>query len=117
MTRPSGATVTLLVGKESPRVEKRTVTRQAPPIGRPMPPLQDTVVEKFRYAKIQDNDQLFEIKEDKLKDLFVGLDTLRDARLARFRTEDARRLEISQGGQEVVLVKDKERWKLVTTIP
>src|SRR5262249_37414036 len=52
------------------------------------------------------------IKADKLKDVFVAADTLRDARLARFRTEDARRLEISQAGQEIVLVKDKDRWRV-----
>ena len=46
-------------------------------------------------SHVKDNDQIFEIKADKLKDLFVAPNTLRDDRLARFRTEDARKVEIA----------------------
>ena len=117
LKRPDGGHITLLIGKES-RTKKRTVTRPAPP-GLPMPPQQETVNEVYRYAKLQDNDQIFEIKPDKLnKDVFVAVDTLRDPRLARFRSEDARRVEISQGREGdvsppmIVLVKDKDKWRL-----
>ncbi len=117
LKRPDGGQVTLLIGKES-RTKKRTVTRPAPP-GLPMPPQQETVNEVYRYAKLQDNDQIFEIKPDKLnKDVFVAVDTLRDPRLARFRSEDARRVEITQGRAGdvsppmIVLVKDKDKWRL-----
>lgn len=111
ITRPTGETVTLLIGKQS-RMKTRMVTRPAPPFGPPMPPQREVVHEEYRYGKLMDNEQIFEIKADKLKDIFVGLDTLRDARLARFRTEDARKIEVQHGGQDIVLAKDKERWKL-----
>ena len=70
--------------------------------------------QEFLYAKLQNNDQVFEIQADKLKDVFVATDALRDPQLAHFSASDATRLEISQGGQEIVLVKDKDkdRWRL-----
>jgi hypothetical protein len=68
--------------------------------------------EEFLYAKLKDNPQIFEIKADKLKDIFVAVDALRDPQLAHFNTADATRLEISQSGQDIVLVKDKDRWSL-----
>jgi hypothetical protein len=111
VTRPGGDTVTLLVGKTSPTVRERKVARPAPP-GVPVPLQTETVREEFRYAKLKDNDQVFEVKADRIKELLVPAKDLRDARLARFRTEDARRLELSYGGQDVVLAKDKERWRL-----
>jgi hypothetical protein len=112
VTRPSGAAVTLLVGKQS-QMKTRTVMRPGPNMGgAPSPPQKETIHEEYRYAKLQDNDQVFEIKADKLKDIFVPADSLRDARLARFRAEDARRLEINQAGHDIVLVKDKDKWRL-----
>lgn len=111
VTRPSGETVTLLIGKVA-QTKTRTVMRPGPPVGQPTPPQPQIVHEEYRFAKLQDNDQIFEINADKLKDVFVSLDTLRDARLARFRAEDARRVEIDQKGVQIVLVKDKDRWKL-----
>jgi hypothetical protein len=112
VTRDGGATVTLLLGKES-QVKTRTVMRPAPSFGGPpMPPQREVIHEPYRYAKLQNNDQVFEIRADKLKDVFVAADTLRDARLARFRTEDVRRFELDREGQKLVAVKDKERWRL-----
>jgi hypothetical protein len=112
VTLPGGETMVLLVGKLSPTVHERKVTRPSPP-GMPVPPVTDTVREEYRYAKLQDNAQIFEIKADKLKELFVPLDTVRDARLARFRTEDATRLEVTQAGQPgIIFVKEKGRWRI-----
>jgi hypothetical protein len=114
VTRSDGGTVTLLIGKQS-QMKTRTVTRPAPPggpPGLPRQPQQETVHEEYRYAKLQNNDQVFEIKGDKLKDVFVAVDTLRDARLARFRPEDARRVELAFAGQDIAIVKDKDRWRL-----
>jgi hypothetical protein len=110
ITRGNGETVTLLIGKQS-QVKKRKVMRPPPP-GMPIPPQEDTVEEAYRFAKLQDNDQVFEIKADKLKDVFVAAETLRDARLARFRTEDARRVELTLPDRHIVLVKEKDRWQL-----
>jgi hypothetical protein len=113
VTRPSGDTVTLLIGKQS-QMKTRTVTRPAPNLGGPpMPPQQEVVHEEYRYAKLRDNEQIFEIKADKLKDLFVAAEAMRDARLARFRTDEVRRVELNAPGQEVVLAKEKERWRLL----
>jgi hypothetical protein len=113
VTRPSGDTLTLLIGKVSPTVRERKVAPPTPPPGVPIPPQPpQTVRDEYRYAKLADNDQIFEIRADALKDLFVAAKDLRDARLARFRTEDARRLELKYAGQDVVLVKEKDRWQL-----
>jgi hypothetical protein len=111
VTGPDGATVTLLVGRESPTKKERPGPPPPPglPPGVPPPP---PVVDSFRYAKLEKNDRIFEVNGDRLKDLFVPLADLRDARLARFRADDARRLEVKYAGQDVVLVKDKDRWHL-----
>jgi hypothetical protein len=108
---PAGDTVTLLIGKRS-QTKVRTATKPAPPFGPPMPPQREMLHEDYHYAKLRDNDQVFEIKADKLKDVFVSLGELRDSRLARFQNDEARKIEIKTGAGEMVLVKDKDRWKL-----
>jgi hypothetical protein len=111
VTRPAGE-ITLLVGKPS-QTKARTVTRPAPNFGGPpLPPQREVTHEEYRFTKLQDNDQIFEIKSDKLKDMLVSADSLRDANLARFRSEDARQLEIHRGGEEIVLVKSQDKWTL-----
>ncbi len=112
VTRDDGTVVTLLIGKSAGTHPHKT-TRPAPP-GVPAPPMEVDEPQEFLYAKLQNNDQVFEIQADKLKDVFVATDTLRDPQLAHFTAGDATRLEISQGGQEIVLVKDKDkdRWGL-----
>src|SRR5579871_1285109 len=111
VTRPTGET-TLLIGKPS-QTRTRTITRPAPSLGGPpLPPQREVIHDEYRYAKLKDNDQIFEIKADRLKDVFVAADSLRDANLARFHSQDARRLEINQEGQTILLVKEKEKWRL-----
>ncbi len=112
VTRPDGATLTLLVGKLSPTVRERKLPPPAPPPGLPFQPPPQVVKEEYRYAKLADNDQVFEVRADALKGLFVPAKDLRDAHLARFKTEDARRLEVKYAGQDVVLVKEKDDWQL-----
>jgi hypothetical protein len=110
--RPNGDTVVLLIGKPS-QVKTRTVTRPAPNLGGPpMPPQREVLHEEYRYAKLENNSQVFEIKADKLKDVLVTPDLLRDARLVRFRTEDVRRIEVSQSGQNLILLKEGALWKI-----
>jgi hypothetical protein len=111
VSRPGGGAVTLLIGKQS-QVKTRTVARPPQQFGPPMPPQPDVIREEYHYAKLQDNDQIFEIRADKLKDIFVATTELRDPRVAHFRTEDVKKVELRQGGQEIVVVKDKDRWKL-----
>jgi len=115
VTRPGGDTVTLLLGKVSPTLRERKIAPPAPPPGMPFPPQPPQMVkDEYRYAKLQSNDQLFEIRAEPLKDLFVAFKDVRDAHLARFKSEDARRLEVKYAGQDVLLVKDKDAWHLET---
>ena len=112
VVRPSGDAVTLQIGKQS-HVKVRKVMRPAPNMGGPpMPPQEEMVHDEYRYAKLAGNDQVFEILADRLKELFVPGPSLRDAKLARFKPEDARRLEIRRPDLDLVLVKDKDKWKI-----
>jgi hypothetical protein len=115
VTRANGQSVTVQVGKQS-RVETRMVTPPPQPGAMQPPPRPTPVREEYYYAKLQTDrktyQQVFEVKGDKLKELTVTADTLRDAKLARFKTEDARRVEIRQDGQDIVLVKKKDDWRL-----
>jgi hypothetical protein len=113
VTRDSGAVVEVLIGKVS-KTKAPSAPPPNPPPGQPPPP-PPPPPEVYRYAKLKDNDQLFEIKANRLKDVFVKVGELRDSRLARFRPEDATRLEIAQPEQKPILFvkdKDKNRWKL-----
>lgn len=115
VTSEKGAEQTLLIGKKS-QTKTRTVTRPPPPQmrGMPpgMPPTQETIHEDYYFARLKGNAQIFEIKDEKLKNLFAALDTLRDSRLARFRTFDAQKVEIKQKDGELVFAKENGRWKV-----
>jgi hypothetical protein len=101
------------VGKVSESSSK-VIIKQSPaaPFGAPPKPTPELVQIEYRFAKLEANDQIFEIKTDKLKDVAVKVDELRDPQLARFKSDDVRRIEIQQGKEKLVLVKDKEKWKL-----
>ena len=112
VTRTGGDVVTLLIGKESD-IRRRIIP--PPPAQFGQPPMQPRIIEEvYHFAKLRDNDQIFEIKVDKLKDVSVSADAVRDARLDRFRTEDVRRLEIHDGDKTLIFVKDKASsvWKI-----
>ena len=98
---------TLLIGK----VSQTKISEKAPPpnpFGQPpMPPRK--AVEEYRFAMLEGNDQIFEIKTDKLADIAVPLDSLRDSHLARFKVGDVKRVEIRHGDKELVLVKVPEQ--------
>src|SRR5262249_48753226 len=79
--------------------------------GMPHPPIPTPVT--YHYAKLAENDQVFEVRDTSLRPLAVDVNSLRDPRLARFDSNDARRLEIRVGKQEIVLKKEKEDWVLV----
>ncbi len=110
VTRPKGDTVTLQIGKTS---DKRSRIVQKPGGSPFMPkPSIDVIEEEFKYAKLKDNDQIFEIKGDKLKDIAVAADAFRDPQLARFKTDDVKKLTIDEGGRTLVFVKRDDGWKL-----
>jgi hypothetical protein len=108
-----GDTVSLQIGNVSGQRIKMVPAPPQPGMPPGMPQRMMPVREEYRFAKLQYNDQIFEIKADKLKDVFVALDTLRDSRVARFNSADARKVEIKHGGEDLVLEKDKDNWKLV----
>ena len=112
VTRPSGSVVKLLVGKES-EMKFRKVPKPPMPQQPFMPPKQDfdLVQEQYRVAKLENNEQIFEIKADKLKEVSLNLNALRDPQLARFRTENVKRLEVHKDDQHLVFVKDKDKWR------
>ncbi len=110
--RPDGGEVAVLVGGVS-SVKDKTVTKPGPPTPfGPGKPMVQTVKEEYRYAKLPSNDQIFEIKSDKLKELAVPLAELRDARLARFKADDVRKLEIVWKGKTLAFAKDKDKWRI-----
>ncbi len=94
VTGDDGRTVALLIGKSAG--ERVThVTRPGPPDlgGRPME-VEEPV--EFLYAKLKDNDQVFEIKADRLKDVFTTVAALRDPRPAHFEADDATRWKFAK---------------------
>jgi hypothetical protein len=116
VTRDDGSVVTLQVGRTSGSRARRVL--RPPPPGMPpgMQAREETVFDEYRYARLQGNDEVFEVRGDRLKDVFVPLDALRDSRVVPFETADARRVEVVQGSHRIVLEKDKERWKLVEPV-
>jgi hypothetical protein len=78
------------------------------------------------FARLKGFDRVFEIRTDKFKDIFVGLDLLRDNQLARFKPDDARTITITADGQTVELRNENEKpnstergpanWKIVRPV-
>jgi hypothetical protein len=110
VTKPDGQIVTLLVGKESRRERGRDLEPEPLSPLAPKMPQEETI---YHYAKLQDNKQIFEVKYNKVqKDVLVAFADLRDPRVARFRTSDAKALEVSYGDQKLALSQDKNRWQV-----
>jgi hypothetical protein len=108
--------VKLLIGSVS-RIEERKAAAPAPPNPfTPPPPAPPAVREEYRYAKLPDNPQVFEVKSDKFPDLFFAAVTLRDPKLLRFKPADVRRVEIARGEEKTVLAKEGDRWDLVEPV-
>ena len=104
VTKSNGQALTLRLGKESRTVTKADGPPPSPFNPRPTPPTM--TVEVYGYAKLDDNPQLFEVRSDKLNDLFARLDELRDASLARFETSEVQEVTVAMKGQPPVkLVK------------
>lgn len=112
--------VTLQIGNVSREVRRKGAEPPPPnPFGQPPPPPQETV-ETYRYAKVPDNPQVFEVRADKLDAVFVAPAAARDAKPYRFRAADVKRVEVVRETGKIVLAKEKdesaggvERWKLV----
>jgi hypothetical protein len=92
VTLDSGATVTLRIGQVSRTQTKVTPAPPAGPFAPPQPPTVTT--EEYRYAKLDNNPLIFEIRTDRLDELFPKPQDVRDARLARFDTADVTEVTI-----------------------
>ncbi len=102
-----GRSVQLLIGR-------RKSATQPPP---PAPPLAQTTEPTFYYAKLADNPQVFTVRDDEFKNLFVALAELRDPQVVRIEPDAVDLLEIDSPGQPAVSLKQtgskqQPRWDL-----
>jgi hypothetical protein len=95
VTRPDGRVVTLEIGK---------------------PALEETP-RNWNYARLKGFERVFEIDSDKLNNIFVPAYTLRDNQIARFKSEDAREVEITTARGRVVLRNSAPPRKPTDTAP
>ena len=118
VTDPAGKAIKLLVGKKSrERAFKRLVQTQPPPglpPGMQLPPREEVVKEEFLFAQLADNPQVFEVKADKVNQVFVSRAKLRDAKLARFKVADVEKVQVSGTAHPapVTLSKKDGKWQL-----
>src|SRR5262249_12844276 len=116
------------------QVKERPGTPPPPQPGAPpLPPV--AIREEYRYARLEGQSLIFEIKADKLNELFVPASTLRDEKLARFQSRDVDRVEIKQPesklhilgmdlnrpGATIVLTREKDekkgdKWRIAEPI-
>ncbi|GIW78483.1 MAG: hypothetical protein KatS3mg105_0290 [Gemmatales bacterium] len=111
---PDGNELTLLIGKRS-QMKTRTVLETPPPNPRmPIPPKPTPKIihEEYKYAKLKDNEQIFEVKADKFKNVFVSASELRDPKLARFDTFDVTQVDITSADKNIRLVKKDNDWRM-----
>ena len=104
VTRKNGQSTALRIGRVSRRTEPAV---EVPDPFNPMPPPKKAA-EEYRYAKLDNNPLVFEVRTDKLGDLFADPDTFRDATLARFETAEVQEVTIAlKGKPPVKLVRKK----------
>ena len=107
VTRADGKAVTVLIGAVSKSTTK--TEPPAPPMFPGAPPQPPKVTtEEYRYAKLKDNELVFELRTDKLNDLFADPQELRDPALARFDSSEVTELTVAvKGKPPVKLTKRK----------
>ncbi|MGL4420128.1 MAG: DUF4340 domain-containing protein, partial [Gemmataceae bacterium] len=102
IVRTNGQTLTLFIGNLS-----RAVKKEEPPLNplNPRPPALSKP-EEYYYAQLADNPLIFEIRGDRLADLFPSPDDLRDATIARFDAAEVQEVLITPpGGTPLTLLK------------
>lgn len=109
-----GQPTTLLIGDEAEYKETKQVTETMPAMQPGMEPRSFTrdVDVKFLYAKLHGNDQVFLIKADTLKDVFVKTEEIRDAQLARFQAGDVKKIKVDFAGKSLTLAWENDKWRL-----
>lgn len=121
VTGPEGRKVTLLVGKESRVRETKKLVNSPPPPGLPpgitLPPREETQREVFLHARLENNPKVFEVRKDRIDQVFPDVATLRDPRLARYEQGDVVRLEIAVPGKpKIVVDKKDDAWRLIEPV-
>jgi hypothetical protein len=106
VTQANGSTVTLRIGKVSRSSTKVSAPPPASPFGQPPQPTITT--EEFRYARLDNNPLVFEVRADKLNDLFAKPEDVRDAQLARFDTGDVTEVTVAPKGKPPVKLLKKK---------
>ena len=106
VTKANGQTVAIRIGRDARRVPH--IENAAPNPLNPRPPQPTFTEEVYTYAKLDDNPLVFEIRSDKLNDLFAKLDELRDPTLARFETGEVQELTIAVKGQPTIKLMKKK---------
>lgn len=104
--------VKVLIGNVSRTVERKPPAPPANPLA-PPPPQPPPIREEFRFAKLPDNPQIFEVKTDRFAELFVSTAALRDPRILRFDPQNVRRVEIVHPRERFVIAKVDDRWRVV----
>ncbi|MGF1582945.1 MAG: DUF4340 domain-containing protein [Gemmataceae bacterium] len=116
ITRDDDTTLTLLIGKQSRSGTKKQQMPAPPPRfpnQPPPPPRFIDVPVPYYYARLKDNDQIFDVKGENLDSIFLKTQDIRDSQLARFTTDDVQTVEVTQGKKTLLLAqkhsaKDKE---------
>jgi hypothetical protein len=107
VTRADGKAITVQIGNV-----RRTAAKSepAPPPPAPgMPPMPPRVTtEEYRFARLKDSDLVFELRSDKLADLFADPQDLRDPTLARFEAGEVTRVELTAKGKPPVVIARKK---------
>lgn len=102
VTRKDGRSLVVLIGGVARTAERPS---DAPPPrglpGQPPPPPAVTI-EEYRYAKLADNDQVFELRADKLAELFADAGAYRDPVVARFQVGDVASVTVAPRGKPAV---------------
>lgn len=104
--------VQLLIGRISRVVERKAPTPPANPLAPPQPQ-PPAMREEYRYAKLPDNPQVFEVKTDRFAELFVSMAALRDPRVLRFNPQNVRRVEVVRPQERFVFARTDDKWRVV----
>lgn len=104
--------VKVLIGAVSRTIERRPPAPPANPLA-PPPPQPPAVREEYRYAKLPDNPQIFEVKTERFAELFVSTAALRDPRILRFDPQAVRRIEVVRPSERFVMTKTDDKWRII----
>lgn len=99
--RADGSVVNLRLGSVSRTVNR--VEEQPPPSPfAPPPPPPKVTTEEYRYAKLDDNPLVFEVRADPIIELFTTVNDYRDPKLLRLTSAEVDALTIQMPGQSPI---------------